>query len=200
MNSIYILIGKSSTGKDTLYRELMRDPSLKLRTVTACTTRPMRDGEKEGVQYHFVTEELFREMKNEGKVMEERCYQTVYGPWYYFTAIDDSFTESEDILLIGTIESFCSIRKFFENSTLEKKVVPLYVECDDKERLLRAIERESMREEPQYKEMCRRYIADCDDFSEEKLKEAGIKDRFKNDDLKECEKRISDYIKETGTM
>ncbi len=194
MNSIFILIGKSSSGKDTLYRELMRDSSLQLRTVVTYTTRPMRDGERDGVQYHFVTEERFREMKDSGKVMEERCYHTVYGPWYYFTAEDESFSDDEDMLIIGTIESYGSIRDYFSSRGSEKKVIPIYVECDDKERLLRAIERESEREVPQYKEMCRRFIADCDDFSEEKLEEMGIENRFQNDDLKKCEKRIADFI------
>ena len=48
MHHIFVLMGKSSSGKDSIYRELMKDPALALKSVTIYTTRPMRDGEKEG--------------------------------------------------------------------------------------------------------------------------------------------------------
>ncbi len=52
----YYLMGKSSSGKDTLYKELKkRFPGL--RQVILYTTRPVRDGERDGVEYHFVPAE-----------------------------------------------------------------------------------------------------------------------------------------------
>ena len=54
MSKIYYLMGKSSTGKDTIYKELRkRMPQLK--NVTIYTTRPRREGEKEGEEYFFKT-------------------------------------------------------------------------------------------------------------------------------------------------
>ena len=47
---------------------------------------------------------------------------------------------------------------------------------------------------PKYKEMCRRFIADSDDFSEENIEAAGITKRFENDDFDQCLKEITDYI------
>ena len=55
MGKIYYMMGKSSSGKDTLYKEVrQRCPELK--TVTLYTTRPKREGEKDGVEYFFVTD------------------------------------------------------------------------------------------------------------------------------------------------
>lgn len=59
-------------------------------------------------------------------------------------------------------------------------MVPLYVEVDDRLRLSRALERERKQTEPKYAEMCRRFLADCEDFTEEKIAEAGIVRRFSN--------------------
>ena len=61
-------------------------------------------------------------------------------------------------------------------------------------RLSRALERERMQKEPKYKEMCRRFLADCDDFSEEKLRNAGIDRRFVNEDINTCLEEIREWI------
>ena len=73
-------------------------------------------------------------------------------------------------------------------------MVPLYIEVEDGERLQRALDRERAQEEPRYAELCRRFLADSEDFSEEKIQEAGIQKRFYNRDLKECIKEINSYI------
>ena len=56
MGRIYYLLGKSATGKDTLYKEILKRRP-KLRTVTMYTTRPIREGETDGVEYYFSGEE-----------------------------------------------------------------------------------------------------------------------------------------------
>ena len=55
--------------------------------------------------------------------------------------------------------------------------------------------REQKQEEPKYAEMCRRFLADQEDFSEENIADAEIGIRFENTDLDICVKNISDYIK-----
>ena len=60
----------------------------------------------------------------------------------------------------------------------------------------RALCRERMQENPKYEELCRRFLADAKDFSEEKLKEAGITRRFVNQDLDETKKEIRELIVE----
>ena len=98
-NKLYILMGKSATGKDTLYRELRkRHPGLA--PVIPYTTRPIREGEVPGESYIFVTEAKMRDMEKTGRVIESRCYHTVKGDWYYFTADDEQL--SDEIKAVDT--------------------------------------------------------------------------------------------------
>lgn len=75
-------------------------------------------------------------------------------------------------------------------------MIPIYIEVEDGERLQRALTRERGQQEPKYAELCRRFLADSEDFAEEKIAEAGIEKRFRNRDLKESIEEISEYIKE----
>lgn len=190
---IFCLIGKSGTGKDTLYRELLNDGALPLERLVPCTTRPIRAGEQDGREYHFYTVEELRALEQAGKVIESRCYETVHGPWYYFTADDGQIDLARrSTLLIGTLVSYRALRDYFGAD----RVVPLYIEVEDGERLQRALSRERAERVPKYREMCRRFLADCEDFSEEKIAEAGIQRRFQNDDLNRCKKEITEYLLE----
>ena len=108
--------------------------------------------------------------------------------------LSNQFSEDCNYLTIGTLESYKSFKKYFGSSA----VVPLLVDVDDKIRLERAMERENKQEHPKYDEMCRRYLADEEDFSEKKIEDAGIKTRFYNNkELCECVKNIRDYISES---
>ena len=190
---IFCLIGKSGTGKDTLYRELLNDGALPLERLVPCTTRPIRAGEQDGREYHFYTVEELRALEQAGKVIESRCYETVHGLWYYFTADDGQIDLARrSTLLIGTLVSYRALRDYFGAD----RVVPLYIEVEDGERLQRALSRERAERVPKYREMCRRFLADCEDFSEEKIVEAGIQRRFQNDDLNRCKKEITEYLLE----
>ena len=71
----------------------------------------------------------------------------------------------------------------------------MLIERDDGERLGRALIRERAQQHPKYEEMCRRFLADSQDFSEDRIKEAGITRRFCNDDLDSCLEAIYAYIK-----
>lgn len=188
-------MGKSASGKDTLYRSLMRDQTLDLKKVVMYTTRPPRDREEDGREYYFTSEPMFRAMEKAGKVIESREYQTVYGAWYYYTADDGQIDLSaNNYLVIGTPESFAALRAFYGRG----RVVPVLIEVDDGERLLRAVQREQKQREPHYEEACRRFLADQADFSEEALRRAGIRrqDRFPNRNLKQCEEIVSRYIRQ----
>ncbi len=191
MGKIYYIMGKSSSGKDTIYKKLMERMRGKLKTVTGYTTRPMREGETDGVEYFFVTREKYREMKSQGIVIESRDYNTVYGVWTYFTADDGQIElEKSDYLLIGTLESYKGLRDYYG----KEKIIPLYIEADDGDRLLRAIKREKKQEAPGYEEMCRRFLADQQDFCEERLTECGIIRRYKNIYLEKCIEEICSDI------
>ena len=192
MGKIFLLMGKSSSGKDTIYRELMREKDLGLKKVVSYTTRPMREGETDGVQYLFKNEEEYKKLKADNKIIEERAYNTKCGIWRYFTADDGQIDLSDgDYLIIGTLESYCYIRDYFG----KEHVVPVYIGTNARTRLERAMHREDKQENPRYDEMCRRFLADEEDFSETKLSEAKIEKRFENNaEIDDCIKEITEYI------
>ena len=191
MGKIYYVMGKSCSGKDTIYRRLTeRHPEL--RVVVPYTTRPIREGEQDGVEYFFVDREKMEEMRAAGRIIELRSYNTVLGVWNYFTADDGQIDlAAHSYLIIGTLVSYEAMRDYYGAEAL----VPIYVEVEDGTRLERAIDRERKQAKPQYEEMCRRFLADAEDFSEEKLCRAGITKRFINTDLEQCLEEIDTYIR-----
>ncbi len=184
-------MGKSASGKDTIYESLLEDNTLNLSRLVPCTTRPIRAKEQEGVEYHFTDEAGLRSLEAQNRVIEKRTYQTEHGPWTYFT-VDDEDRHTRDRLGIGTLESYLKIRDYYGPDY----VVPLYIEVEDGIRLGRALKRENKPGNRRYEEMCRRFLADQKDFSNEQLQEAGITKRFNNDSEREvCINEIREYIK-----
>ena len=193
MGKIFYLMGKSSSGKDTIFKALLSDAALGLKQIVPYTTRPIREGEKNGVEYFFTDEAGVRTMQEQNPVIELRVYHTCHGDWKYFTAADDRIDlEKQDYLVIGTPEAFLKIRDYFG----EEQVLPVYIELDDGVRLQRALDREKAQDQPKYEEMCRRFLADAADFSEEKLAELRLSKRFHNDDLSACIQEIRTWIME----
>ena len=183
---VFYIIGKSSSGKDTIYKRLLSETSLK--PIVPYTTRPIREGEIEGVNYFFVSS--VEEMKSRGKIIESRSYNTKLGIWTYATVDDGQIDLStHSYLTIGTISSYCKIKDYL------KDVLPIYIEVDDGIRLERALSRERLEKNPKYAEMCRRYLADEEDFSKEKLKVLNLEKVFKNIDLNLCINEIKEYMK-----
>ena len=192
MGKIFCVFGKSASGKDSFYHELISDVDLDLNPVVLYTTRPMRAGEIHGKNYFFVTVEEMNTLDTLGKIIEHRVYDTVFGPWHYFMADDGNIDlDNNDYLTIGTLESYCSIRDYFGAD----KVIPLYIFVEDGERLLRSVQRERMQEKPAYEEMCRRFLADSVDFSDEKLVGAGIARHFENVDFGDCLSELKETIR-----
>ena len=193
MAKIFFMLGKSCSGKDTIFKKLKEDRELKLNTVTGYTTRPMREGEINGVEYFFVNNEELEALKNQGKVIECRDYNTVYGVWSYFTVDDGQINlEKGNYLYIGTLESYEQMVRYYGKEV----VVPIYVEVETGERLTRAVNRERQQENPKYTELCRRFLADQKDFSEENLAAAGITRRYQNDDKVRCKEEIVEVIRD----
>lgn len=190
MGKIFYIMGKSASGKDTIFREL-KERCSQLGMVVPYTTRPIRAGEKNGVEYFFTDEAALAKMEAEHKIIEIRSYDTVHGIWKYFTAADGQIDlESSDYLMIGTLESYRKMREYYG----EEHLIPLYIEVEDGERLTRALLRERQQAQPKYKEMCRRFLADEEDFSEENLKKLGIRRRFDNSSKEQCLEEITEVI------
>lgn len=192
MSKIFFVLGKSCSGKDTIFRYLKEKKELNLKTVVGYTTRPMRVGEENGKEYFFVDRDELEKLKIEGKIIECRDYNTVYGIWSYFTVDDGQINLGKDnYLYIGTLQSYMEMTKYYGDDV----VVPLYIEVETGERLSRAVKREREQSNPKYTELCRRFIADEEDFKEENIRKAGINKRYINSDLDKCISEIVETIR-----
>lgn len=192
MGKIFYIMGKSASGKDHVYGQLLKKTSLGLKELVLYTTRPIRAGETDGKEYHFVDVETLKRLREEGKIIEERSYDTIHGIWTYFTA-DDGKTDLEQFnyAAIGTLESYEKLKAYYGTD----RILPIYIDVEDGIRLERALMREKQQKEPKYKEFCRRFLADCEDFSEENIQKSGITRRFfNNTTLEVCLKEVEDYI------
>lgn len=193
MSKIFCLMGKSSTGKDTIFEALKNDRSLNLNPIILYTTRPKRTNEQDGKTYHFINKNVLDNYDKQKKVIEKRCYETINGPWYYATIDDGQINlESNNYIIIVTLDAYINLVKYFNND----KIVPIYIEVEDGLRLERALNRERKQHYPNYEELCRRFLADNKDFSEELLSINRINNRYQNLDLEECIHAIKSTIRE----
>lgn len=192
MGKIVYLMGKSATGKDTIFKELLKQGTVELKTIVPYTTRPIRAGERDGVEYYFVDEAGFQKLLADGKIIEERAYNTMHGLWRYFTVDDGQIQlDKQNYIMIGTLEAYQNMKNCFG----EENLLPVMIELDDGVRLQRALDRERKKDNHKYEEMCRRFLADSEDFAEEKIRAAGITRRFQNAELQQCLGEIMEYIK-----
>ncbi len=181
MGKIFCILGKSSSGKDTIFKRILEYEELRLKTLVLYTTRPLRLGEVNGREYWFVTKEQMEEYQKEQRIIEMREYHTIYGEWYYFTVKDDQINLKEyNYLMHTTLESYENLMKYYGKENL----VPL------------SLKREIKQDNPKYAEMCRRFLADERDFSEENIKRCNIQKRFQNINLEECLEEILSFMKE----
>ncbi len=166
MGKIFCIVGKSGSGKDTLYKAILKRCPGRLTPIIPCTTRPMREGEINGRDYFFVTEGELRGLESRGQVIEKREYHTVQGLWTYFTR-RFSLMDGLDYIVISTLEGAGSFIRAFGESAVEV----VYLDLPDGQRLRRCLDREDRQSSPDYAELCRRYLADERDFAPEKLAE-----------------------------
>lgn len=152
MYKIIAIMGEAGTGKDTLMQEVLKVHPF--HEIVSCTTRPPREGEVDGVNYHFLTNEEFA-----AKVLNDEMLEaTEFNNWFYGTGLESL---SEDEINIGVfnptgIESLLAHRD-------KVKVIVFRVYVSDKTRLIRQLNRER---EPDVHEIIRRFKADWIDFDD----------------------------------
>ena len=148
---ILALFGESGAGKDTLKDILAKREQTN--KIVNTTTRPIREGEINGVSYHFIPPAEFAAGILNGDFIEA----TDFNDWFYGTSIKEL---KEDTVNIGVFNIY-GIECMLTDPRLE--VLPVYIKTSDKLRLLRALERE---ENPNCHEICRRFLADKKDFDD----------------------------------
>lgn len=118
MNPALLLVisGPSGVGKGTICRELRKlDPTIYLSV--SVTTRPPREGEKEGKDYYFVSEDRFRELMEQGELLEwARVYDYFYGTPR--TAVNKARAAGRDVLLEIDVQGGLKVRENCPDSIL----------------------------------------------------------------------------------
>lgn len=155
--TIIALMGKAGSGKDTIMKALLKQPVFqKAAPIISCTTRPMREYEKDGVDYHFLTKEQFTDKILSGDMLEA----TVFNDWCYGTSLENL---SKDKVNIGVFNpEGIGLLRGRDNI----KLTLIYIEAKDKDRLIRQLNRE---DNPDVHEIIRRYSTDEMDFAEEEI-------------------------------
>lgn len=152
MYKIIALMGKSGSGKDTILTSLIQHFPNTFNEIISCTSRPIRENEKEDVNYHFLTKQDFLTKVAEDKMLE----YTLFNDWFYGTCFDNL---KEDKINVGVYNP-TGVRLLLDNPNVA--VLPIYITAKDKTRLMRQLLREV---NPDVNEIIRRYGTDEKDFS-----------------------------------
>lgn len=182
MIKIIALFGKSGAGKDYLLNRIINSNSEDFQKIVSYTTRPKRDNEEFGKDYYFVSEETFTDMILEDKFLEASSFRE----WCYGTPKTSLSKEKINVGIFNPegIETILFNKNDFEEKV---KILPVFVDCPDKERMIRVLERE---ESPDVMEIFRRYRKDLIDFSEFNF--SGIQYSFNS--LNDSDDYFTDFI------
>jgi len=164
MKKIYVLSGPSGTGKDSILNAIVDDLHLAQRIVSF-SSRPIRDGEIDGVTYHFISSDEFISMLERGEFIQHRIYKTLVGgfpdTWYY--GMKDNLEDNEKYIVIVDFDGMRAIRDYFTPKC--DLVIPIFIHTDDD------IRRERVRSRGDYdkEEWNRRLESDKEVFKLEKV-------------------------------
>lgn len=148
---VLAIMGKAGSGKDTIAKELLKLRPHKFNRVVSATTRPPREGEVNGVDYHFLTPETFLRELDNNRMIEATCFNN----WAYGTPIMSLDEEKINLLVLNPE----GVQILSWDDRIDLKVA--YIEATDKERLIRQLNRE---ENPDIEEIIRRFSTDKTDF------------------------------------
>lgn len=124
-----VIVGESASGKTTLTK-LLCEKHPEIRRIVAYTTRPMRKGQKNGVDYHFITSDEFEQMVNADEFIEHNRYRN----WNYGTVKSDC-KDSDNIVAILTPAGFRALKR------AGIKTTSVYLYVDRRSRLIQIVAR-----------------------------------------------------------
>ena len=146
---VIALVGKAGAGKDYLMKEMAEDNFYHI--IVSSTTRPKRDYEIEGKDYHFLSYEEFA---------AARFLDTAsFNGWHYGTRYEDLDPDRTNIGVLNPT----GLKSLAAHSDIDLEIV--YVKASAKTRLLRQLHRE---EDPNVYEIIRRFGTDEADFMDDK--------------------------------
>lgn len=160
-NKIIFLIGPSGSGKDTFFAHAL--DRYQIQPIILLTTRPIRIGEVDGREYHFVSDEKMDLLEQKELLIERRNFNTQHGIWSYATSSASIDLDKFSYLTPNTWVGFSQFMKKFPKEVL----VPIYFQLEDDIRLQRCLDRELKPGNGKYNELCRRFLADKKDFTQE---------------------------------
>lgn len=163
---VYIICGMGGSGKTTLAEALVQRYPERFQAEVGYTTRPQRPGEIDGKTYHFEKEvDAY-----DPEIFGYRGYETVEGTWYYWhKKVTDSSKDIIAVSTFGTLNDYADIYG-------KKNICCIVLDVDPLIAFKRMYAREQQKTNPDYKEVCRRYISDCETLvdSIEDIKYYGI--------------------------
>lgn len=157
-HKIVILTGMSASGKDSIYKKLIKSGFVGLITNT---TRPQRVNEIDGVDYNFLSQNQFFDLINNGNMIEYRKYNTEFGVWYYGSSAENVNLNKHDYVIILTLDG----AEAWVNHFGAENCIVFYIDCPKSIREERANKRGSFNQS----EWNRRVITDKQDFAAEKV-------------------------------
>lgn len=158
MRKIFAIIGKASTGKDTLTK--MLSETLELPTALSFTTRPMRVGETQGTEYNFISDDCFWDLHERDLLAEYTSYEVANGETWHYGLTKEELEKAEYILVIINPEGLRRITEMYGN-----KVCSILIDAPADVRIKRYLDRDTVTE-GKAEECCRRFLADNKDFKD----------------------------------
>lgn len=157
-HKIVILVGKSGSGKSLIAHKLQKNG---FKGVVTNTTRPPREGEKEGVNYYYLSDIEFKNRIANGEMIEYHKYNTEFGIWYYGSSANNIDLNKHDYVIVLTLEGAEAYVNYFG----AENCIVFYIDAPKSIREQRAKDRGSFNQE----EWDRRVKTDNADFSQDKV-------------------------------
>ena len=148
---IYVVCGMRGSGKDTLVNAILEKYPDRFVREVGYTTRPIRPGEVDGKTYHFVTESP----ENTENIFAYREYNTCNGTWHYWHKKIETKKDILAISVLDAVEEYIAIYG-------KDNVKVLWLNVEPETAFKRMYERERRKSNPDYQEVCRRFISDCE--------------------------------------
>ncbi|MBD5200134.1 MAG: guanylate kinase [Bacteroides sp.] len=121
---IIVISAPSGCGKSTIINEIMKRGNVDLRFSVSATSRQPRQGEIDGVHYHFLTEEEFRKRIDEGMFVE---YEEVYPGRFYGTPvseIEQTVNQGHNVVLDIDVKGGVNVARRFGNQATTIFIMP----------------------------------------------------------------------------